>query len=687
MPNINDLKKNNVTINVNRRTAKSNEEVSIDLTSPDKIKESIVKNEEVYNNSPKGKTVINGPESVTGPDGKVYARTTSETASSSGDRVAFDLTKLPKAKEQSDLVHESIEQDILSGKNPILYDYMKEKAAEMEQWVADKEDERQLQEANNQQQEEVTIDLTQPAKVETKEEPTEDVLSFDKFETGNEERDENAVYHFAQVDLGDLGDTTMEEERKAIDPVEKREEQMVDLTPETPVIEVNSITEEDTSDEVKEEYGDDKNIADLDNPEEVSDEVEEIDLNATDKLEQKVERTKVKETSELDNYVSADGIEFQNEDSIEGEKINIEIEDEAPASSDPTDPANFDEGTKHIIEQATRVLKPAAKKLDISSFTVVKKPGTNTKFLEQKQITVAKWVLRTKKVCVHMKAPQGSILEELSGLMRNASVASDYIRMYRIIYDHIVSPKPNSFEAWCKSTYTDDIDDYFFCFYIASYLNSNYLPYDCPNDSCKPGTFLSDNIPIMDMVKFGSDKDKAEFNEIYKSEVFENNPDGLYPVERVPFSDKIAISFKETTLYSYVESQSVRNNDSFVEKYKNTIGITPNIDEIFMIDLENQQLVPVNYKEYPDSKANTYKSKIQKYDSVLNTLNPDEYGTLVSYVNNFNTDRNGQLNIKYIRPAAVCPNCGAKIEEMEAGAQTLVFIRYQLGQMVNIATK
>ena len=294
-----------------------------------------------------------------------------------------------------------------------------------------------------------------------------------------------------------------------------------------------------------------------------------------------------------------------------------------------------------------------------------------------------------------MKASQGSELEELRVLMQEADVASDFIRMYRIIYDHIVSPKPNSFEAWCKTTYTNDLDDYFFCFFIANYKDSNYMPYDCPNafdkdknpNGCKPVTFLSDNLPIMNMVKFGSDKDKEEFKKIYRSEIFDNNTAGLYPAERIPFSEQVAVDFTENTLYSYIEAQSVRNNEAFLTKYSGTIALTPNISNIYIIDVQNAQLLPVEYKIYENSNSNTYKSKIQKYDSVLKTLTPDEFSTLISYVNTFNAEQKNSIDMKYIRPAATCPNCGAEIPEQETSAQSLVFYRYQLGQLVNISTK
>ena len=50
---------------------------------------------------------------------------------------------------------------------------------------------------------------------------------------------------------------------------------------------------------------------------------------------------------------------------------------------------------------------------------------------------------------------------------------------------------------------------------------------DCPNDKCKE-TFLSNDIPIMNMVKFKSENDKEEFQKIYQQTNAINNPKGMY---------------------------------------------------------------------------------------------------------------------------------------------------------------
>ncbi len=697
MANINDLRRNNINTNssLSRNTPpilgqNENSDVMIDLTSESKMKASMVHNEAVYNSTPKGKTIIDQPTEIKGPDGRIIRRTPNNQSSikrSTSDRVAFDLTQLPKDKKVDEDIHKSIEDDILSGRNPILYDYINEKTQEMQKWTEEKEDEKKLKEAE--QEEKVSIDLTQPSGSDTLEK--EDNISFDSYETSSkEESNGNVVYNV--IDSLNIGeDASMKEEPKDIVINEDNDEVELDIPEDTSSDDLDLYTFDDANTSSTDDV--DVVIEDKDDEvvETVEEEKEDVENTVESVVETKKEETNVitsDEEDDLSKFISANGIEFQETKSISS---NIVLDDDnlddEEKEDDDDDPNGLDPKAKHIIELASRVLKPAAKKLDLSSYTVIKKPGAATRFFEQKQINVAKWVLRNKKVCIHMKASQGAELEELRTLMTDANVASDFIRMYRIIYDHVVSPKPDSFEAWCKSTYTDDLDDYFFCFFIANYMNSNYIPYDCSNENCKPGTFLSGNLPIMSMVKFKSDKDKEEFNEIYRSEVFENNPQGLYPAEIIPFSDRLAISFKESTLYSYIEAQSIRNNEKFINRYAATIALVPNIDKIFAIDAVNQNLIPIEYKTYPNSNANTYKSMVQKYDAVLHSLTPDEFGTLTNYVSEFTNNKEKAISIKYIRPAATCPDCGAKIEEVETTAQSLVFFRYQLGQMVNISIK
>lgn len=656
MPSINDLKKNNV--NMSRVTPNNSDDVMIDFTSNENLDSSIKRNDENYANRPKGKTVIEAPKTVKGPDGSIY-RINTPKKSPSEDRVAFDLTKVAQtdASENED-IHTSIQDDILSGKNPILYNYIAEKKQEMEQWVEQKNEElaqkRLEDEAKQIENEEVSIDLTTNTgnvEVETSTAPAID--NMDNMYNDSTD-DSNVVYKSVDDDIFN----EIENSSSTIKENNFIPDDYVEITNDENYSDINAV------DDINEEITD----------EDIKDNSNDVDIDVNTGIV-----SPVVVENKVDNFVSSEGVEIQD-----NTIIKVENEDGTPVSDD-------DEASKlaaeRIAEEATKKLKPISKRLDLSSFTVVKKPASTSSLMNQKEINVAKWVLRHKKTCIQMKASVGSEMEELRVLLTDASSASDFIRLYRIIYDHVVSPKPKSFEAWCKSTYTEDLDDYFFCYFIANYKGSNYIPYDCTNKECKPGTFLSDNIPIMDMVKFGSDKDKEEFSEIYRSERFELNEDGLYPVERIPFSEKIAMEFKEATLFSFIEAQTIRSNDAFINKYATTITIAPNIDKMYTMDIASKTLQPIEYKEYPESNANTYKSKIQKYDSIIKTLSPDEFATLSSYMTEFLNDTSKSINIKYIRPAIKCPDCGAEIPESDTTGQALVFFRYQLGQMVNTSTK
>lgn len=691
MPSINDLKRNNINATNNTTTADDNS-VVIDMTSSSAIESSMNHNDEVYNNRPRGKTIVNAPNYIKRDDGtKIPIRRPSGPAQDN-NRVAFDLSKMPVEKDPRDEdIHESITDDLLTGKNPILMDYLKEKAEEMEQWTEDKEDERQLKIANgeinedgtpvtnNNENQGVVIDLTQPAELDfgDDDKPSDnknEELVFDKPEQ-NDGVPTNENYE--QADDLFLDDDISEEE------LEKQVEEAV-MENENTNVEVEDDIFEDINTTNNEEATVDE-IDELINGPEASNVTVEMDVDRDTAIAE--DAGEVDDVPEAEKSVSSEGIEFQDQAGLAQDEIVATEENVRNTDPDNLNPEDLDEATKYIIAEATKVLKPAAKKLDLSSFTVVKKPGNVNRFFKGNKLGTAKWVLRHKKVCIMMKASQGSELEELRLLLQNADSASDFIRLYRIIYDHIISPKPSSFEAWCKSNYTSDIDDYFFCFFIANYKDSNYIPYDCTNKECKPGTFLSDNIPIMNMVKFESDADKEEFKNIYKNEIMDTNEDGLYAAERIAFSNQVAIDFTENTLYSYIEAQSVRSNEAFINKYSGTIALAPNINNIYTIDLERQELSPVEYKVYENSNANTYKSKIQKYDTILKTLNPDEFSSLIAYVNTFTADTKKSIGIKYVRPEATCPKCGAKIEEEQVTAQSLVFYRYQLGQLVNISIK
>lgn len=372
------------------------------------------------------------------------------------------------------------------------------------------------------------------------------------------------------------------------------------------------------------------------------------------------------EDTDIDLSVDSTKVEFEG--------LNIEEEEDIQEQDN-------NEILKKLQQLATERLKPVAQQLNLSSFTIVKKPSTNTKLLQEQQVKVAKWVLPNQKSIVLMKEYLGSELESLREFSEDSSSMAQLSRKYHSIYEHIVSPKPATYEAWAKSTPYSDADHYMFAVYIASFKGANFLPADCEDTKCGE-TFLTDDINIMNMVKFENDEAKKRFMDIYKSETTHENSKGLYSTELIPLSNKIAVVFKEPSIYNLFEIASL--DEKFQNKYSSIIEYAPYIDAVYIIDQDNSQLIPVGYKVYADNAVKTVKSKIQMMAKVLTTLTVDEFGPIKAYVRAIGERNEG---ISYVYPSVTCPKCGKEITEKPATAEELVFTRYQLGALVNTSLK
>ena len=409
--------------------------------------------------------------------------------------------------------------------------------------------------------------------------------------------------------------------------------------------------------------------------EETEDEVAINNINDVSTEEKSVEKKEVKiENPDIDLEVTS--VENSGTNSIIAD-IDLSLEDveeeEAPESD-----AEADEMLKKLQKLATERLKPVSKRLDISSFTVIKKPISNTKQFNVNPVKAAKWVLMNQEATVLMREFTGAELEKLREFTQDSTSASSLIKRYRMIYDHIDSPKPASFETWLKTTPFSDEDNYFFAIYIASFKGANYLPRDCSDQTECKETWLTEDINIMDMVKFDSEEVKDKFTTIYQNEDSSTTKAGLYISERVALSDNIAIAFREPSIYTRIELSSL--DQEFRDKYSSILEYIPYIDSIYFINQEEGTLTPVGYKSFADNNVKTTKSKIQQFAKVLSTLSIDEFGTIRPYVNSVATRTSG---MSYIYPECTCPKCGKIVEEAGASAEELLFTRYQLGALVN----
>lgn len=317
---------------------------------------------------------------------------------------------------------------------------------------------------------------------------------------------------------------------------------------------------------------------------------------------------------------------------------------------------------------------PVSKKLDISSFAIAKKPTRSNNIFETKEAAIAKWVLPATGICVLLREISGANLETMRSLLTRR--IPDMRGVLKIIYDHIVSPKPASLEVWMKSIAFADYDHLFMAIYIAAFAEANFLPIDCAE--CKK-PYLTEDIDIMDMVKFKDEKAEAKFTELYNAEPV--NSEGLYVTENVAISEKFAIAFREPSLYTVlIESQYF--DDKFNRKYQQAIALMPYIDNIYYIDIENQCLVPIEFKLIANDPSKTARLKVKKIDAILNSFSVDENSILSAYTDKIN---NRVDWFTYKIPESTCPNCKhVNPADENQTASALVFLRNRLGALATI---
>lgn len=405
------------------------------------------------------------------------------------------------------------------------------------------------------------------------------------------------------------------------------------------------------------------------------------DDNAVEEKTKVVEETPVVDFVEDIEHVVEEPVEEKEDLEIKREVVPVEYDgpdddlgdddDEIESNeSDEEDDAKIDILRSMISER----LKPVSKRLDISGFTIASKPSLSSNIVAPKQVPIAKWALPSSGVCIHIKEILGSNLEKIRTFIQDQNIRG----AFQIIYDNIVSEKPGSLEAWMKSIAFEDYDHIFFAIYIAAFKESNFVPITCTEESCKE-SFITENLPMSDMVKFDNEESENKFKTLLRSDV--TNSKGLVPSEIVPISDRFAFGFILPSLYNIL-IESTYLDKEFSAKYSNAVAIAPYIDKIYAIDQESKTLIPIGYKEFANNKAKTVKSRVVRYDKVLSTLSTDEIATIRAYISKIVKDN--AAGVSYQIPAITCPKCGKEIAASPIEAASLVFTRNQLGLLMNI---
>lgn len=589
----------------------------------------------------------------------------------------------PEVEDNSDIpgvtLLESPQAEILKP-GGVFDKYVKEKTQEMKERMAEEYAKRELEESEDSEDEESTEEVDEDEKEILEGQDTYDYemgqvnvkgVSRDENNSNTKTKEDNETpFYQAAKEAGFKDDYQYPEEYGDL-PIDEDESfpPLIEFDPEVKE-KIHNILEEVDNKEIEER----KELKEIMDQRKLAQEASNPSIPSPAQDEGFVEEQLA--TDIEDRIVNSKKVKFVGNDNFSIDDLEKEIEND---SEGPTE----DERLEELKAQITEKIKPKTKVLNLQGWTIASKATVSNKILETSTTLAGKWVLPATGICIQMREVSGQTIEKLRENMGNtASAARERLK---IIYNHIISPKPESFEAWTKSTAFADYDHLFMPMYLAAFSDSNYMPQTCVLEKGKLARketgcgkmFLSDNIDIMKCVKFKDDDSKKNFWDLYDSD--RTNSEGLYASEVIPISENFAIAFQEPTLYGVLLEAATYGRD-FATKYNNIISFIPYIADIYWLDKDNKKLVRVAYKEYDNNAAKTAKSKVIRYSNVLNTLSTDEYMNVVSLINAINEKFEWMT---YQIPEMTCPECGRVIPAEDITASSLVFTRHRLGILAN----
>lgn len=318
--------------------------------------------------------------------------------------------------------------------------------------------------------------------------------------------------------------------------------------------------------------------------------------------------------------------------------------------------------------------------IDLTKFQIAKEPISSTTVLNNIGAT-------NKKRCDHplLHTRRNMTFEECSGpeldalrkTINNSNGVNGVIASLRFVYNHNIDANKKSFEAWCKSIRTEDIESLYFGMYKACYGDSNFVARaDVGDKGCTKTSLIE--TPINNMLKFKDDESKKIYDDLMNQDT--TNPGSKVKSQTMVISDDFVVSYSDPTLYStFIQYASLK--PEITKKYSDYLNTMAYIDGFYRIDYTYHQLIPIAIKEYPNNINKTVMSKLKTYIDILKTLSNDQYNIMVGKLDNVI----GETKISYIYPETICPECGNTIsEEAIESVLNLLFTRAQLIQVKSL---
>ena len=404
------------------------------------------------------------------------------------------------------------------------------------------------------------------------------------------------------------------------------------------------------------------------------DKKEETPVEEVKKEEPKPKKAEVKketkdEEDDDDDATLDDLLEELNEEESEENDV---VDDEAETADE----------FKARLKDSFKSVQITKDPINLGEFQIRKDPVSSTSILNtissSRTTKKCDWPLFYTKRNMTFEECSGPELDALRKTINNSNGLNGVVASLKFVYNHVVDANKKSFEAWCKTIRTEDIESLYFGMYKACYCDANLVARTDADEKkgCKKVSLI--DTPINDMVKFEDDEAKKEFNNLMIMDT--TDPGRKIKSNMLVISDDLAISYTDPTLYStFIQYASLKPN--ITEKYSDYLNTMAYIDGFFKIDRATKTLIPIAIKEYPNNINKTVLNKLKVYSNILKTLNTDQYNIMLGKLDNLMSDS----KISYIYPETTCPECGETIpEEPIDSVLNLLFTRAQLVQVKSL---
>lgn len=413
---------------------------------------------------------------------------------------------------------------------------------------------------------------------------------------------------------------------------------------------------------------------------------------------QKKQEVLEKEVEKLSEELSQENNTTEEEDSILKDDVSLDNNSESiddlvnalmndnditepniTTTSDDRTPEERKQAEKEFGTNIIRETKPIKNKLDLSTFTVTTKTIGFNNILARKDNNTRKsasWGLYNSDVCIEAEELTGSELESICFSDEDEITIPMQKNIFNLFFKHTKNKDKNTtLESWLKTISFMDMENLYFAFFKASFMNANYVPLAC--SKCKKN--FVENIPVDKMIKYKDDKVKERMTNIMNRI---ETIDKYYNIALEQISDEYVVAIKNPSIFNMI-FETAALSDKIKETFSTLLGIIAYIDNIYYIDPQNKMLIPVDVNPDSTNLNKTVANKFVIYAKIIQSLTSDEFSVLSALVDRFaaKSYEISEDHVKFQIPEVKCPQCGNIIKAEERSAQQLLFIRHRLSRL------